>query len=588
MALSEQKLDWTTLQPHLTVFPAETKKIDFLDLQWRACSAIEQFLKNLHRSLLVLKVDDQSEYASAVEKWVKSQQAPLQVSGVQYEVEQGDSFSFAQVNVQPAQSAQDNFASKKTIATALYFDHSSLFGSIRIHPSSHDIQLNAGLVHQLNNGVLILSVSQLLNHFDCWERLKHILMTKQFDWYSAHPFKALPCEIPSYPLHLKVILLGNREELATLNNLEPDLYHLADYSEIESYVSVEKEPQQQAWQQYVLSFAEQQQFSRLTPDGLDKLYQWLVRESESRVLINSSPLILNKILSGVSQLSSNKDVLSAVDFEQYFQQKSAQQGFLREQTYADIFYHQVYIDTENEVVGQINGLSVVEFTGTPMSFGEPSRISCIVQFGDGEVTDIERKNELAGNVHGKGMMIAENCLANILDMPSQLPFSASLVFEQSYGEIEGDSASLSAFLVLVSALSDLPIPQSIAVTGAIDQFGLVHSVGGVNDKIEGFFTICQGRGLTGKQGVIIPESCLYQLSLTDDVVSAVKNNQFFIWTVNDVFEACEILFDCPLVVDEQAEKEEKMTIAQLISKRIEQYAELHHAMPFWLKWFAKK
>ncbi|WP_439257582.1 AAA family ATPase [Lonepinella sp. BR2271] len=588
MALSEQKLAWTALQPHLTALATEAGEQhlrDFFALQPRSCSVLTQFLQNSHRSLLVLKADDQSEYASAVEKWVKSQQAPLQVSGVQYEVEQGDSFSFAQVNVQPAQSVQDNFASKKTVATALYFDHASLFGSIRIHPTSHDIQLNAGLVHQLNHGVLILSVSQLLTHFDCWERLKHILVTKQFDWYSAHPFKALPCEIPSYPLNLKVILLGNREELATLNELVPDLYHLAEYSEIESYVSVEKAPQQQAWQQYVLSFAEQQ-FSPLTPDGLDKLYQWLVRESESRVLINTSPLKLTQILSGASQLSANHHALSAVDIERYFQQQSQQQGFLRQQAYADIFYHQVYIETENEAVGQINGLSVVEFSGTPMSFGEPSRISCIVQFGDGEIIDIERKSELAGNVHGKGMMIAENCLANILDMPSQLPFSASLVFEQSYGEIDGDSASLAAFLVLASALSDLPIPQSIAVTGSIDQFGLVHSVGGVNDKIEGFFAICQGRGLNGKQGVIIPESCLYQLSLTDEVVTAVKNNQFSIWVVNDVFEACEILFDRPLVAEQPAQ--EKSAIAQLITKRIEQYAEQHHAPPFWLKWFSKK
>ncbi|MDH2926917.1 Lon protease family protein [Lonepinella koalarum] len=588
MDLSEQKLDWTALQPHLAQLPVETQKVSFLDLQWRACSAIAQFLKNSHRSLLVLKADDQSEYASEVENWVKLQQAPLQVSGVQYVVEQGDSFSFAQIHIEPAQSVQDNFAAKKTVATALYFDQSSLFGSIRIHPMSHDIQLNAGLVHQLNNGVLILSVNQLLTHFDCWERLKHVLVTKQFDWYSAHPFKALPCEIPSYPLNVKVLLLGNREELATLNELVPDLYHLADYSEIESYIAVGKEPQQQAWQQYVQSFAWQHQFPHLTQDGLDKLYQWLVRESESRVLINSSPLILTQILSGVSLLSNNKDEISAVDVEQYFQQKLVQQGFLREQAYADIFYHQVYIETDHEAVGQINGLSVVEFTGMPMSFGEPSRISCIVQFGDGEIVDIERKSELAGNVHGKGMMIAQNCLANILDLPSQLPFSASLVFEQSYGEIDGDSASLAAFLVLASALSDLPVPQSIAVTGSIDQFGLVHSIGGVNDKIEGFFAICQSRGLTGKQGVIIPQSCLYQLSLTDDVVTAVKNNQFFIWTVNDVFEACEILFDRPLVVDEQTDKAEKVTIAQLIAKRIEQYAEQHHSIPFWLKWFAKK
>ncbi|MCK3657278.1 peptidase [Pasteurellaceae bacterium Pebbles2] len=576
------------LQPSLaTTEQQPLSVVNFLDLQPKACTAITQFLQNSHRSLLVLKADDQSEYASAVENWIKSQQPELSLSGVQYIVEQADSFSFPRVYAEPAQSVEDNFAAKKTVASALYFDQSHLFGSVRIHPSSHDIQLNAGLVQQLNNGVLILSVEALLAQYDCWERLKHILLHRRFDWYSAHPFKALPCEIPSYDLSLKVILLGNREALAAFSELETELYHFADYAEIESYVSVQEDEQQQQWQHYVQTFAVQHQFPALMNGSVEKLYQYLVRESENRALINASPLILKGILSEVSVIAKEKNALSAVDFSQFFQQKQAKQGFLREQAYADILNGQIYVETDGEMVGQINGLSVVEFAGTPMSFGEPARISCIVQFGDGEVIDIERKSELAGNIHGKGMMIAENCLASILDLPSQLPFSASLVFEQSYGEIDGDSASLAAFLALTSALSDLPIPQSIAVTGAIDQFGNVHAVGGVNDKIEGFFTICQRRGLTGKQGVILPEACVHQLSLSDEVVSAVKNQQFSIWLVNDIFDACEILFDRPLISEENNESA-KTSIAQSILKRVELYAEQHQTPPFWAKWFAKK
>ena len=119
---------------------------------------------------------------------------------------------------------------------------------------------------------------------------------------------------------------------------------------------------------------------------------------------------------------SQKQTLSAVDFEQAFKQKNEQHGFLRERTYADILNEQIYVETNGEIVGQINGLSVIEYPGTPVCFGEPSRISCLVQFGDGEVVDVERKNELAGNLHGKGMMISEACLASILELPSQLPF----------------------------------------------------------------------------------------------------------------------------------------------------------------------
>ena len=204
--------------------------------------------------------------------------------------------------------------------------------------------------------------------------------------------------------------------------------------------------------------------------------------------------------------------------------------------------------------------------------------------------DVERKTELAGNIHSKGILIAEACLANILELPSQLPFSASLVFEQSYGEIDGDSASLAGFCVLVSALSDLPLPQSIAITGAIDQFGLVHSVGGVNEKIEGFFTICQRRGLTGKQGVIIPSAVVNQLSLSEAVISAVKNQTFFLYPVEAVDQACEILLQRDLV--EQDDKDytpDTLPLARLIHQRINQYADRQsHREGFWDLLFSRK
>nr|WP_243647922.1 Lon protease family protein [Cricetibacter osteomyelitidis] len=566
--------------------------VDFFNLQPRAVSAVQQFLQNSHRSLLVLKANDLATSASAVEKWVKSQQAPLTVQGVQYVIEQADSFSFARVTAEPAQSIDDNFAAKHIVATALYCDCNQLFGSIRLHPVSKDIQLNAGLVHQLNGGVLILSVAALFEQFDLWLRLKNLLVTKRFSWYANNPLKSLPCEIPSYPLDLKVILLGDRNELATFAELESELYSLADYSEIDYYINVEQPEQRQQWADYVQTLAHNLQLT-ITPEGLTKLYQLLVRESEDRTLVSISPVELTALLQATYQQTSSK-ALSAVDFEQYFQQKSYQQSFLREQTYADILHDQVYVATEGEVVGQINGLSVIEYAGSPLSFGEPSRISCVVQFGDGEIVDVDRKNELAGNIHGKGMMIAEACLANLMNFQSQLPFSASLVFEQSYSDIDGDSASLATFCVLVSALADLALPQAVAVTGAIDQFGLVHAVGGVNDKIEGFFAICQRRGLTGSQGVIVPSAVLGQLSLSDEVVEAVKNNQFTVYAVNDVFEACEILFKRAFFDENEQENpnytDENIPIAHLISQRIEQKGDFLPKIGLWnlLRIFKRK
>ena len=564
----QQALDWQALQPDLAIteFPSET--VDFWSLQPNAKQALSVFLRHPSRFLLMLKADDQAEYASLLESFTKLHHHREQsVFGVNYVVEQGDAFSFPRVYTEMAHSLDDNFATLGEVVNALYCDQFQLFGSLRVHPSSHDIQLNPGLVHRANGGVLILSAAMLLSQFDLWLRLKQILQTQTFDWYSAHPFKHLPCDVPSYKLNLKVIVLGNRTELATLGELEESLYSFADYAEIESYISVAEVESQKMWAGYVNKIAQTLNVE-MNFSALNKLYKLLVRESEDRFLINISPLKLKEMLQDVMTLTGNS-ILSADDFEAVFQRKSIQYGFLKEQTYADILNEQVYVETQGEIVGQINGLSVIEYPGTPVSFGEPSRISCIVQFGEGEVIDVERKNELAGNIHSKGMMIAQACLSNILDLPSQLPFSASLVFEQSYGEIDGDSASLAIFCVLVSALSDLPLPQNIAITGSIDQFGLVHSVGGVNDKIEGFFTICQRRGLTGKQGVIIPMTTIQQLSLSDEVKSAVKNNEFFIYPVEDIYQACEYLFERDLLDENKEYSEKTMPISRLIQRRIE-------------------
>ncbi len=564
----QQSLNWQALQPDLVIQDFPLEPVNFWALQPNATQAIDLFLRHPTHSLLMMKVGEPVEYAELLQNFISQNHHKVRsIFGVNYVIEQGDSFSFPHVYTESAKSLDDNFASQGEALSALYCDQFQLFGSFRIHPSSQDIQLVPGLVHKANGGVLILSAATLLSQFDLWGRLKQILQTQTFDWYSAHPFKNLPCDIPSYALNLKVIVLGNRTELATLAELEENLYSFADYAEIESYISVAEVEEQKTWAGYVQQMAQEQNIE-LDFLALNKLYQLLVRESENRFLINASPLKLKEILQDASTFAE-KTALSAVDFEGIFQQKLAQYGFLKEQTYADILNEQVYVETQGEIVGQINGLSVIEYPGTPVCFGEPSRISCIVQFGDGEVIDVERKNELAGNIHGKGMMIAQACLSNILDLPSQLPFSASLVFEQSYGEIDGDSASLAIFCVLASALADLPLPQHIAITGSIDQFGLVHSVGGVNDKIEGFFTICQRRGLTGKQGVIIPMTTIQQLSLSDEVKSAVKNGEFFIYPVEDIYQACELLFGRDLLDENKDYTEKTEPLSRLIQRRIE-------------------
>ena len=203
--------------------------------------------------------------------------------------------------------------------------------------------------------------------------------------------------------------------------------------------------------------------------------------------------------------------------------------------------HQMLISTSGECIGQINGMSVVSTAGTDFEYGEPRRITATVHAGDGDIFDVEHKANLAGQIHQKAMMIINGYIANNFARNDSLPFTINLVFEQSYSEIDGDSASLSGLCSVLSAMANAPIDQSLAVTGALDQFGHVQPVGGLNEKIEGFYRVCKIQGITGKQGVIIPATNVNQLILSDEVLDAIRDEKFSIYIVDTLAETLEIL-----------------------------------------------
>jgi len=212
---------------------------------------------------------------------------------------------------------------------------------------------------------------------------------------------------------------------------------------------------------------------------------------------------------------------------------------VRERIQEEIARGTLLINTEGARVGQINGLSVLSMGES--SFGQPSRITATVHLGEGSVVDIEREVELGGALHSKGVMILSSFLAARYAQRQPLSLAASLVFEQSYAMVDGDSASLAELCALLSALSGLPIRQSLAVTGSIDQHGLVQPIGGVNEKIEGFFDVCRVRGLNGEQGVVIPVANIKHLMLREDVVAAAEGERFHIYPVSSVDAALEML-----------------------------------------------
>jgi predicted ATP-dependent protease len=212
---------------------------------------------------------------------------------------------------------------------------------------------------------------------------------------------------------------------------------------------------------------------------------------------------------------------------------------LRERIYEQIKRGVLMVDVIGEAVGQVNGLSVLDMGG--FAFGRPSRITARARLGRGQVVDVERKVELGGPLHSKGVLILHAFLAARYALDVPLSLSASLVFEQSYGPVEGDSASSAELYALLSVLADTPIRQSLAVTGSVNQMGRVQPIGGVNEKIEGFFDVCRAAGLTGDQGVLIPQSNVAHLMLRADVVEAAAAGQFHIYPVSSIDEGIEIL-----------------------------------------------
>jgi predicted ATP-dependent protease len=240
---------------------------------------------------------------------------------------------------------------------------------------------------------------------------------------------------------------------------------------------------------------------------------------------------------------ARRKIIKANDVSRAVKENIFRLDRLREKAQESITRNIMLIDTKGSHVGQINGLSVL--TLGKFSFGRPSRITARVRMGAGKLIDIEREVELGGPLHSKGVMILRGFLEGRYAHEVPLSLSASLVFEQSYGGIDGDSASSAELYTLLSALAELPLKQSIAVTGSVNQHGQVQAIGGANEKIEGFFDICDARGLTGSQGVIIPKSNLVHLMLREDVVAAVKRKRFHVYAVETIDEGMEILTGLP-------------------------------------------
>ncbi|MBJ8828656.1 Lon protease family protein [Citrobacter koseri] len=560
-------------QPHFTDESATLLS----DTQPRLQFALEQLLQPwASSSFMLAKAPEEPEYLTLLSDAARTLQADAgQLTGGHYEI------SGHTIRYRAAEKAEDNFATLAQVVSADWVEAEQLFGCLR--QFNGEITLQPGLVHQANGGVLVISLRTLLAQPLLWMRLKAIVSHNRFDWVAFDESRPLPVSVPSMPLKLKVVLVGERESLADFQEMEPELAEQAIYSEFEDNLQIVDAETMTQWCQWVQHTLKRNNLPAPTPDAWQVLVREAVRYTGEQDTLPLCPLWISRQFREAAPLCQD-GTCSAEQLALMLAQREWREGYLAERMQDEILQEQILIETEGERIGQINALSVIEFPGHPRAFGEPSRISCVVHIGDGEFTDIERKAELGGNIHAKGMMIMQAFLMSELQLEQQIPFSASLTFEQSYSEVDGDSASMAELCALISALSNVPVNQNIAITGSVDQFGRAQPVGGLNEKIEGFFTICQQRELTGKQGVILPAANVRHLSLQPALLQAVEEEKFSIWAVDDVTDALPLLLN--LVWDGEGQTTLMQTIQERIAQATQQ--EGRHRFPWplrWLNWF---
>jgi predicted ATP-dependent protease len=406
-------------------------------------------------------------------------------------------------------------------------------------------EIKAGALHRANGGFLVLEVLDVLRNPFAWDALKRALRTGEIrietlgEQFSAFPSATLRPE--PIPLGVKVVLLGSPLLYYLLYQLDEDFRELfkvkADFSPELDWTA----EHHRNYAAFVSRWVRENGLRHFDREAVARLIEHGGRLRESQRKLSSRLLEISDLVSEASFWAEREghELVKGSDLERAIRKREYRSNLLEERIRELIEQGTIVIATEGERVGQVNGLSILDLGDH--AFGRPSRVTARVSLGRGGVASIEREIELSGPIHSKGFLILSGYLSGAYAQEWPLAVSATLTFEQSYDEIEGDSASSTELYALLSALSGLPLQQGIAVTGSVDQFGNVQAVGGVTHKVEGFYATCKAQGLTGEQGVVVPAANVQNLMLDDEIVDAVREGHFHVWRVRTVDEGIAIL-----------------------------------------------
>ena len=438
-------------------------------------------------------------------------------------------------------------------APVIYEPHPSyanLFGRIEYASEQGALVTNyqrvcPGALHKANGGYLMLDADKVLSEPLVWEALKRALQSHELKMDSPYSemgilntTSLLPAVIP---LEFKLVLIGSRNIYYLLQEYDEDFKRLfRAVVDFDNDITL-TEDHLVAYSQLLKSRVEEQGYSDLDRAAVVRMVRYSARLAEQQDVLSARVGEQFDLLAEANfiRLMAKDELIQPIHIDRALAAKQERTGRVYDKLFEQMLDGTVLLETSGEAIGKINGLTVMSLGDT--SFGSPARITCTVYPGSKGVVDIEREVSLGQAIHSKGVMILSGFLGNRYAQRFPLAVSAHIAMEQSYGYIDGDSASLGELVCLISALIQTPIDQSFAITGSVNQYGEVQAIGGVNEKIEGFFRLCSARGLTGKQGVIIPYSNRRNLILNDDVVAAIEAGKFAIHCVKHVDQAIEIL-----------------------------------------------
>ncbi|MGR5076211.1 ATP-dependent protease [Photobacterium swingsii] len=413
--------------------------------------------------------------------------------------------------------------------------------------------IRSGSLHRANGGVLMMDAVKVLERPYVWDGLKRALRAKTLNLSSLERevtlSGAISLDPEPIPLDVKIILFGDYETYRLLQHYDPEFSELfrvtADFED----EMLRTDESEQQYARFISSIVNDNNMLHCDRKAIARIIEYSSRQADDQNKLSLHSADIANLLRETNYVakSSNATMIRANHVEQALQNQEMRVSRLKDHVMQSFVNGTTLMSTQGDKVGQINALSVI--STSDYQFGAPNRITATTAYGEGQVFDIERSVELGGNIHSKGVMILSAYLASVFGKTAKIPLTTHLTFEQSYGGVDGDSASMAELCAIVSAFSLQPLRQDIAITGSMNQFGEAQPIGGVNEKIEGFYDVCVIQGRATGQGVIIPQSNAHNLMLRKDIVEAVEKGEFNIWAISHVTEALELLTGKP--ADEQ-------------------------------------